>query len=68
VLGWNRHCFSPRPPSWHPRMRSSGRAALPSVLTFVLSLVRIYSFLGQSWAESKGEGQRTGTGQKCVPP
>jgi len=40
------------------------------VLSFVISLVRIYSFLGQAWAEGKGElatcRSRAGIGRELV--
>jgi len=53
--------FLPNPPpprSWHRLERSRGRSRLPFVFSLFLSLVRIYSFLGQAWAErAKGSLQ-----------
>jgi len=46
-------------PSWPQQERSRGRGCFSYVLSFVrsvvLSLVRINFFLGQAWAEGKGE-------------
>jgi len=46
--------FLPTPHSWHLKARSRGRMAFFFVLPFVNFLGRIYSFLGQAWAEGKG--------------
>jgi len=58
--------FLPTPRSWHPRTRSRGWAHLSLVpllslsvsisfgVSFVISLVRIDSFLRQAWAGGRG--------------
>jgi len=51
-------------------------AAFPLSLSFVVSLVRTFYFLGQAWAEGEGElatcRHRADCGQenraKCTPP
>jgi len=69
--------FLPPPHSWYRQARSRGRVTLSFlVLSFVNFLGRSYSFLGQAWAEGKGElatsRHRADCGQenraKCTPP
>ena len=55
--GGKLHFSFPRLTSWHPQERASPVFFCPFsfVLSFVISLVRFTSFLGQAWAEGKGE-------------
>jgi len=45
----NNHCFSPRPPSWHPQ-RNRGRVSVPCVLSLgsylLFRSVRVFSWGG----------------------
>ena len=63
--------FLPTPSFMASQTRSRGDG-LPFLLPSVVSLVRIYSFLGQAWAEGKGElATRTADGnwaKKCALP
>jgi len=64
VPGRNCRCCYPRVLSWYPQMRVRDRGMIPFVLSFVrthpLSLLCNFLgahdiFLGQAWAEGKGE-------------
>jgi len=54
ALERNYRCSCPCPSSWHRQVRSRGTGVrFPLFLPFVDFLGRVYSFLGQAWAEGK---------------
>jgi len=55
----NNLCFSPRPRSWHPRMRTRGVVSISFITSFLSFVFEIFvvhlTFLRQAKAEGKGE-------------
>ena len=62
--GKNYRYSYPRPPSWHRQARSRGTGcAFLCFFPFVKFLGRVYSFLGQAWAEGK---EKLATSRHCA--